>query len=141
VVTVVACASAISSASATFASPEAAAHYCEPALDIFEALKLEAAQRVRGEQEARRKPYTLNHWVVGSIPTQCTLGNKGVTNVTRLLLRAQSATSRPLLQPEHDVEEKEKPDQPSDGSALRDASLTGSVHRYEAALPTGYRLR
>jgi hypothetical protein len=39
------------------------------------------------------------------------------------------------------VEEKEKPDQPSDGSALRDASLTGSVHRYEAALPTGYRLR
>jgi hypothetical protein len=42
VVTVAACASAICSGSATFASHEVAAHYCEPALDIFKALNVEA---------------------------------------------------------------------------------------------------
>jgi hypothetical protein len=40
VVTIVACASVIRSTSETFASPEATAHYCESALDIFEALKM-----------------------------------------------------------------------------------------------------
>jgi hypothetical protein len=68
-------------------------------------------------------------------------GARSPGNGLRMLPGCCCEHTRPLLQPEHDVEKKEKPDQPSDGSALRDASLTGSVHRYEAALPTGYRLR
>jgi hypothetical protein len=39
---VVACASATCSGNATFASHEAAAHYCEPVLHIFKALNAEA---------------------------------------------------------------------------------------------------
>ena len=48
-VTVAACASAICSADETFASPWAAAHYCEPALDIFEMLVLAPLLKQRYE--------------------------------------------------------------------------------------------